>query len=71
MVAKHHFELKASVSSHEEELLYDPQTSGGLLLALPNSQADELVKGLSSEGMPAAVKIGHITDDTVGLTVEP
>jgi selenide,water dikinase len=71
MVAKHHFELKASLSSHEEELLYDPQTSGGLLLALPNSQADELVSELSGGAVPAVVKIGHITNDPVGLTVEP
>ena len=71
MVAKHNFELKASLNTHEEELLYDPQTSGGLLLALPNSQADELMKTLSGTDVPVAVKIGEVTDDPVGLLVEP
>ena len=43
MVRKHHLDIQISLSRHEEELLYDPQTSGGLLLAVPASQADELV----------------------------
>jgi selenide,water dikinase len=70
MVARHKLEMKASLSRHEEELLYDPQTSGGLLLALPSSQADELVRSLAGTGVPAAVIIGHITDESVGITVE-
>ena len=70
MVARHILEMKASLSRHEEELLYDPQTSGGLLLALPSSQADELVRSLAGTGVPAAVIIGHITDESVGITVE-
>lgn len=71
MVAGHKLEMKASLSRHEDELLYDPQTSGGLLLALPGSQADELVRSLAGTGVPAAVIIGHITDESVGITVEP
>ena len=71
MVARHHFDLKASLSRHEEELLYDPQTSGGLLLALPETQADELVNELAGTEVPVAVKIGVITSDPVGITVEP
>ena len=71
MLARHNFELRAALSSHEEELLYDPQTSGGLLLALPGSQADELVSSLSGTGLSTAVKIGYVTDDSVGITLEP
>ena len=70
MVARHKLELKASLSTHEEELLYDPQTSGGLLLALPSSQANELVRSLSGTDVPIAVKIGEITADPIGITVE-
>jgi selenide,water dikinase len=71
MVAKHIVEINTSLSSHEEELLYDPQTSGGLLLALPSSQADELVHSLSDTSVPTAVKIGEMTDDSVGIILEP
>ena len=34
-----YLELEAKMSKAEEELLFDPQTSGGLLLSVPESQA--------------------------------
>ena len=40
------------------DVLFDPQTSGGLLLALPELDAERLVGALRGEGLPAAV-IGH------------
>ena len=46
----------AAVSPEIESLLYDPQTSGGLLIALPENQAAELVAAL--EG---AYRIGQVT----------
>jgi selenide,water dikinase len=53
-------------SAHEEELLFDPQTSGGLLLSVPNSQADELVTLLKQAGVEAAVRIGEVVDEDEG-----
>ena len=44
-----------------EEVLLDPQTSGGLLVALPKEQAAALVEGLRRGGAPAAV-VGEVTD---------
>jgi selenide,water dikinase len=38
-----------------EDLLYDPQTSGGLLIALPEAQADQL-----EEKLPGAYRIGRV-----------
>jgi len=70
MVAKHNLDMNTSLTRHEEELLYDPQTSGGLLLALPGSQAEELVRTFSGTDVPSAVIIGEITDDSVGITLE-
>ncbi len=69
MVARHRLEIRRDLDSVEEELLYDPQTSGGLVLAVPESQAAELVRRLHGAGVTTAVKIGDITDETVGLTV--
>lgn len=44
-----------------EEVLFDPQTSGGLLVALPKEQAAALVEELRRGGAPTAV-VGEVTD---------
>ena len=44
-----------------EEVLFDPQTSGGLLVALPKEQAAALAEDLRRGGAPAAV-VGEVTD---------
>ena len=69
MVTRHRLEVRRDLDSVEEELLYDPQTSGGLVLAVPDSQAADLVRRLHGAGVTTAVKIGDITDEAVGLTV--
>ncbi len=70
MVARHHLDMRLSLSSPEEELLYDPQTSGGLLLSVPEAQADDLLAALRQAGVRAAKRIGGVTDEPVGITVE-
>jgi len=42
-------------------LLFDPQTAGGLLAAVPASKAPALVQSLINAGYPAA-RIGHVTE---------
>ena len=42
-----------------EEVLFDPQTSGGLLIAAAREQAGELLAQLKEEGHPAAI-VGEI-----------
>ena len=44
-----------------QEILFDPQTSGGLLLAVAPEDADALEKELQSTEMPAAI-VGEITE---------
>jgi selenide,water dikinase len=56
------WDVKLKLASTEEELLFDPQTSGGLLLSLPESQADELVRALKSAGIEAAARIGRVIE---------
>lgn len=46
-----------------EELLFDPQTSGGLLLAVDGKDAKELEKELQKAGLPAKI-VGEVTEKT-------
>ncbi len=41
-------------------LLFDAQTSGGLLIAVPEDRAAGLLAALKKEGTPAAARIGRI-----------
>jgi selenide,water dikinase len=48
------------ISKHEQLILCDAQTSGGLLAAVPAEQADHLVAALRGRGIAAAAVIGSI-----------
>ncbi len=70
LVMQHDLAMRVDLSAAEEELLYDPQTSGGLLFALPKAQAGELLSALHENGVSTAVCIGEIVDEPAGVTVE-
>lgn len=44
-------------------ILFDPQTSGGLLIALPGREAQLLLARLHQEGIPEAVLIGSVSKE--------
>lgn len=44
-----------------EDLLYDPQTSGGLLISLPEAEAKKCLAEMAAEGIDAAI-IGRVTE---------
>jgi selenide,water dikinase len=47
-------------SGRRQEILFDPQTSGGLLVAVENSQADDLLIELHNRGIERAAIIGEV-----------
>jgi len=53
-----HFE--AGVDRSRQDVLFDPQTSGGLLIGVNGSQAVDLVKALGSAGIDEAAEIGKV-----------
>lgn len=44
-----------------EEVLFDPQTSGGLLMAAAPNEAEKLEQELQNAGLPARI-VGTITE---------
>ncbi|MBI5444400.1 MAG: selenide, water dikinase SelD [Deltaproteobacteria bacterium] len=63
-------QVVASLRKTQEELLVDPQTSGGLLISLPEGQAKELVRELKQAGVPWASAIGYAEAGEPGIVVE-
>jgi len=52
-------QASSSVPQDFNEVAFDPQTSGGLLIAVPEREAQALVRDLLAEGVLAAAVIGE------------
>lgn len=52
------------------DVLYDPQTSGGLLISVHPSDAEAMVKALHDEGVQAAQVIGEVVRVSAGLPIQ-
>jgi selenide,water dikinase len=59
-LAEGFFKKIRELSREEEELLFDPQTSGGLLLSVPSNEADRLMTELKRVGIEAAALVGEV-----------
>ena len=53
--------LRREVSLAMQDILYDPQTSGGLLFALPEKEAEDCLRKLRDH-IPQAAIVGYVTE---------
>lgn len=51
--------IAPTVTPETIDLMFDPQTSGGLVLGIAEEKADELIRALHAAGVPLAVAIGE------------
>jgi len=58
-----------AVPAEVDDLLHDPQTSGGLLMAVPKRRASWLERRLKEDGF-SCWRIGHV-EEGEGITVQP
>ncbi len=58
--AQAHVHNARGVSRAIQDVMYDPQTSGGLLLAVPEQEADRLLLQLSG-ALPQVAQVGYVT----------
>jgi selenide,water dikinase len=59
-MVEQHSMFKTELSPWNEEIVFDPQTSGGLLVAVTQAQGEDLINALHAKGVTAAKIIGHI-----------
>ena len=58
-------DLRPDLPEHLQDVVFDPQTSGGLLIGLPANRAEELARRLLENGLTAAV-IGEVVTEPAG-----
>jgi selenide,water dikinase len=63
---KNMIDIAESVPQFLADILFDPQTSGGLLIAVPEEKAVELLARLKKEGVAEASIIGEVVAEPEG-----
>jgi selenide,water dikinase len=61
-MVKDHLRIGRSLTREHEEILFDPQTSGGLLLSVPDGDAGDLVAALRAADVTDAVRVGSVAE---------
>ena len=60
-----------AADSELAELLYDPQTSGGLLISVSEDRVDSMLTQMQDKGCEGAVIVGHVSaHDTVSIVAK-
>lgn len=65
----HMVEVSEQVPAYMVDILFDPQTSGGLLISLPAENANKLLSTMHEEGINDAAIIGEVLDEPKGRII--
>ena len=60
----HQVDIDPEASPYLSDILFDAQTSGGLLIALPKEKAETMVRRLKERGIAEAAIIGEVVNDS-------
>jgi selenide,water dikinase len=63
---KNMVDIDTNVPQYLQDILFDPQTSGGLLIAVPRARAAKLLKRLHDRGVAEAAIIGEVVGEGKG-----
>jgi selenide,water dikinase len=67
--ASQYVEVSEGVNEDVEIALYDPQTSGGFLIAIKEERADAFVRELKKQRLNASAIIGKVMDKSEGKII--
>jgi selenide,water dikinase len=62
----HMVDFDSTVPRHLQDILFDPQTSGGLLISVPGARVSGLLKKLHAAGIAEAAVIGEVVAEPKG-----
>jgi len=65
----HMVEVSEQVPAYLVDILFDPQTSGGFLISLPEENADKLLDKMHEEGINDAAIIGEVLEEPKGKII--
>lgn len=65
-----HIDFSTELKEAEQDLLFDPQTSGGLLISIAADKADRLKTALQKRGVTSAAVIGRIESGEAEIKVQ-
>jgi len=62
-----HLQIEVDLPPWHQEIVFDPQTSGGLLVAVSENQGQNLINALHAQGVTAAKIIGSVYEIKEGI----
>jgi selenide,water dikinase len=66
-MVKEHLRIETDLPPWHEEIVFDPQTNGGLLVAVAENRGENLVNALHAKGVTAAKIIGNVHELKEGI----
>ena len=60
-LVENNWNFAEGISVTQQELMLDPQTSGGLLVAVPEAQTSSILKALHNAGVTSSAQIGYVS----------